>query len=376
MGVYPPDHPKVRDVRDAIWRRDAVSALQMLDDDKALLKAVVSYVNPPGNWLHFAAEEGLNELIEWLLGKGVDMNEISGMDHETPLILAAYNGHLETVRLFLDRGAKIDLSKSIRNPLIRAISHGRYDVVALLVERGIDTKVKYTSDTMHQMDAWTFAMEQDQPEIAALFDDEGRTYKPGDGRPPPDPWSEHVMASTHDYGIMTLKPILPAGNDVEILYAAGLRRNCLLVTKGVSNYWLRDAKGGYRHELYIMVDEEWNVDESLEDNEWAWPFRWLFGVAQQLIEQQRSPAHEEFIDCRQWCETPAGYAGVLVLPSGSQLPSLEDNEKGRIDPLWLFPVFADEAALAAAKGVREFLTRFRSAGMPMYCTQFRDNMAG
>jgi len=53
----------------------------------------------------------------------------------------------------------LDTSEPQRNPLFAAIYGGHLAVAQLLVERGIDTSVKYNGDSMKGMDAYEFALE-------------------------------------------------------------------------------------------------------------------------------------------------------------------------------------------------------------------------
>src|SRR5258706_9344292 len=53
-----------------------------------------------------AAAKGDNARIKELLDKGVDVN-MRGADSNTPIMEAAYAGHLDTVKLLLDHGADL-----------------------------------------------------------------------------------------------------------------------------------------------------------------------------------------------------------------------------------------------------------------------------
>jgi ankyrin repeat protein len=56
--------------------------------------------------LHFAAENKLKEVAEFLLDQGADLNALDDSS-KTPLFNAAYWGSLEVVKLFIRRGANI-----------------------------------------------------------------------------------------------------------------------------------------------------------------------------------------------------------------------------------------------------------------------------
>jgi len=62
--------------------------------------------------LAVAAQYGHTEIVRELLDAGEDpnrFNSVGGHSHSTPLHQAAGNGHLETVKLLVERGAKLDV---------------------------------------------------------------------------------------------------------------------------------------------------------------------------------------------------------------------------------------------------------------------------
>ena len=75
------------------------------------------------------------------------------------------------VKYLLSCGAEMDVSEPERNPLFGAIYGGHADIAKLLIESGIDTRVKYTGESMKNMDALAFAHERGQKDIAALLSD-------------------------------------------------------------------------------------------------------------------------------------------------------------------------------------------------------------
>ncbi|CAN9508189.1 unnamed protein product [Ophioblennius macclurei] len=54
--------------------------------------------------LHYAADFGHKELLEYLISKGADVNA-KDKHGFTPLITACYEGHLMCVKLLLEKGA-------------------------------------------------------------------------------------------------------------------------------------------------------------------------------------------------------------------------------------------------------------------------------
>ncbi|MEW8050538.1 MAG: ankyrin repeat domain-containing protein [Candidatus Thiodiazotropha sp.] len=156
---------KPKDVITAIKSGDVSSVKMMLDGNEELLHLLT----PLGSWLHIATEQGQKEVVELLVNLGIDVNVQGGPSNATPLNTAAYEGNADLLQYFLEKNAVMDLSEPDRNPLFAAIHAGHKKIVELLLEAGIDTKVKYTGETMQDMDATAFACEWGRAEIANLI---------------------------------------------------------------------------------------------------------------------------------------------------------------------------------------------------------------
>lgn len=55
--------------------------------------------------VHLAAREGNRDIVHRLLDSGADINQVSGGDHSTPLLIATINGHWDLALELLERGA-------------------------------------------------------------------------------------------------------------------------------------------------------------------------------------------------------------------------------------------------------------------------------
>lgn len=89
--------------------------------------------------LMLAALKGYLAICENLIAHDADVNKPGW----TPLHYAATGGHLDVMRLLLDRNAYIDASSpNSSTPLMMAAMYGTTDAVKLLVEAGADPNVK------------------------------------------------------------------------------------------------------------------------------------------------------------------------------------------------------------------------------------------
>ncbi len=70
------------------------------------LLAKGAQVNRPGRWaaLHYAAYNGHDKVLQYLLAHKAELEALSGND-TTPLMMAAYGGQILSVKLLLDAGA-------------------------------------------------------------------------------------------------------------------------------------------------------------------------------------------------------------------------------------------------------------------------------
>lgn len=141
-----------------------------------------------GTYLHYAASSGAEAIVAHLLDLGLDVN-VRDREGRTALCSAASQGCVDVATLLLDRGAAMDVSESIRNPMFACISgyRGQRDeprerfltVAELLIARGVDLTACYIQQSMVDMDATAFAIEFGRTDIAeailrALYGDDKR----------------------------------------------------------------------------------------------------------------------------------------------------------------------------------------------------------
>lgn len=120
-----------------------------------------------GTWLHYAARDSTLEMVKLLLEIGFDVN-IPAREGELALSRAAVGGHFDIAEHLLDQGSAMDVGSSSRNPLFSAIVGRSPEIARLLLERGIDSTVRYEGD-WKKMDAVAFAMMRGEREIARII---------------------------------------------------------------------------------------------------------------------------------------------------------------------------------------------------------------
>lgn len=154
-----------KEIRSAIKKGDVEKVVNLIGSDQGRL----TMMTPFGTWLHVAASHGQLEIVKRLIALGANVNQNGGIDGGNALNDAASEGHLDIVKYLLSKGAVLDISEPERNPLFGAILRGHTAIAKLLIENGIDTTVRYTGESMKDMDALAFANEWGRGEIVELL---------------------------------------------------------------------------------------------------------------------------------------------------------------------------------------------------------------
>jgi ankyrin repeat protein len=162
-----PSKEDIMAVHNAIKRGNASEVTRLLSGNQDL----ISVWTPFGTWVHDAASYGEVPIVKWLLQQGLNVNAYDEDNPTPPLAIAAAEGFVDVARLLIESGATLDTSDSVRNPLLSAIVGGHSDahaeVAQLLIDRGIDTTVRYSN--LHNMNAMEFAQQYGCNNIVAIL---------------------------------------------------------------------------------------------------------------------------------------------------------------------------------------------------------------
>lgn len=119
-GLWAPSPQQVQAASEAAWRVQALSPeeiigkatdQEMTENQLALLQTnALSYHEMVGNQggltaLLHASRDGFRDVVHTLLDAGADVNQVSGGERNSPLLIAAINGHFDLMLELLERGA-------------------------------------------------------------------------------------------------------------------------------------------------------------------------------------------------------------------------------------------------------------------------------
>lgn len=84
--------------------------------------------------IHFAAHYGHLECVKLLIEKGGVVADSPGPKRITPLHIAASRGHYELVEYLLSKGSKVTVKDALkRSPVIHATANGYLKILSLLL---------------------------------------------------------------------------------------------------------------------------------------------------------------------------------------------------------------------------------------------------
>lgn len=156
------DVEMIKTVRKAIKKSD-IEALEKLFEEQP---DVLQWITAFGTWLHDAAVYRKTEVVLYLIQKGVDVNKHGTAADCGAITNVARKGYLDIVKILYENGAKLEVSKMARNPLFAAIYGGHYKVAKFLIDKGIDLTASYSIGKLEKVDAYEYARQFGQLEIA------------------------------------------------------------------------------------------------------------------------------------------------------------------------------------------------------------------
>ena len=147
---------------------------EKVDDIRSLFSANPELLNAHTfmagqTWLGFAAQDGKIHAVKQLVELGADPNIGDETYGSKPICSACNNGHPEIAHYLIEQGSIIDTELSVKNPLFASIIGQSSDCVRIILNTGIDSTIRYSSETMQNMDAVAFALMRGERECAEII---------------------------------------------------------------------------------------------------------------------------------------------------------------------------------------------------------------
>ena len=133
-----------------------------------------------GSGLMIGAWEGNLDLMRLFISRGADINAMNG-NGESPIVMAAWRGNLEAVKWLLERGARINAPQRKWSALHYAVFAGHTEVAEYLMAQGADIDAQSTNGSTVVM----MAIYEGREELARKLIEKGADRTPkndwGDG---------------------------------------------------------------------------------------------------------------------------------------------------------------------------------------------------
>jgi hypothetical protein len=122
--------------------------LWVCDEDRDLSMASMCPEKPEAVPLYYAARLGFCDLAEHLIAEHPEHVNARGGGDETPMHVAAREGHADILSLLLEHGADVDTrDENGRTPLYRASCNGQVEAGQYLLNRGADINTRSIQGT-------------------------------------------------------------------------------------------------------------------------------------------------------------------------------------------------------------------------------------
>ena len=168
-----------QDILQAAREGDLARVEELVQQDPAL----INFQNDNGQTpMHMAAWQGHLNIVQFLIDLGADINTM-GPANQSPLLYAAYEGRTEIVEILLQQGAEFNYQdRNGRTPLHYAARQNHPDVVRYLLSQGADLNIKENQGETELH----FAARGGNREIVALLADSASDIyaKTNDGKLP------------------------------------------------------------------------------------------------------------------------------------------------------------------------------------------------
>ena len=289
-------------------------------------------------------------ILKWCAGYWIMVPKSITLTREArycpALTYAAYEGHIDVLKLLVERGADIHASWMCMNALMHAQDYGQQEVVKYLRSLGVKDLRETT---------------------------------------PPDYVAAHRLIINHlteQLGPLSKWQADILGSPAVTIRSIAANEQCpteqTLFTVGLSDRRLPAEWGEFAcGELKLTLPAEWPLSESAQtESDWNWPIEWLKRIVMELREGDRWPAAPVMFPNG---SPPAPFNSETKLCCWlcllSQGGSIQVPDCRWIDFHGLFPIYEEEMQLVRERGHEALVYRFQARDLPNYVDPSRPNVA-
>ncbi|MDH5744262.1 MAG: ankyrin repeat domain-containing protein [Candidatus Aminicenantes bacterium] len=128
------------DIHDAVQNGDLTKVKTLISNNKELINMKSEKGLTP---LHLAVQNGSQEIVEFLISQGADINA-KDSEGNTPLLTALAFKKTDTAKFLLSKGADVKIKNAQDEPpVILALMHGLNELVAPILDSGQDVNERF-----------------------------------------------------------------------------------------------------------------------------------------------------------------------------------------------------------------------------------------
>lgn len=391
--------PYEKQASDGIFSGDVRAVAEAFEKNPALISDKHAGYQP---WICQAVSEGNRAVVEAVIAAGCNVNALSTKSPSNDGISAIGEAimfrHYDLVPLLLERGVDPDLGRS----LLTAVKCGEraLEMTRLLVEGGADINRPFTlyGDPDDLFTALDFA--EPFPEVAEYLRSkgaktidelraEGKIPIPkGQKAKPTGPskkasvpeqaisWFSEHMGPVQEAALTEIVPsdvpitihVIPASEDRPFitLFTSGMSAKRMKTPKRSESYQLA--------ELFIQLPKDWKYTD-LNDPYWSWPITWLRKIARHPHENRTWLGGEVTIiadsDPAQPFANGIPFTSMLLMAEFSTMTSKGEHLRF----YRLVPLFTEERDLEIRQGLAPLMNAFDRESTPFIVDVHRKNVA-
>ena len=134
---------EVNGFHEAIIECHGDKVMEILEDQPDLVNVQDDFFQETA--LHVAAEYGHDDIVEFLLDQGADINKKDGAE-QTPFHLAALNGKESTVNLLLKRKADPAILNNDNESPLNVANYNGHTKIAAVIEKYMEDQVRLSTE--------------------------------------------------------------------------------------------------------------------------------------------------------------------------------------------------------------------------------------